>query len=116
MRKGLTYRRPLWLEFTLHSRKNGLIETFRSTAARLPMLTPEASFIIDGKERVCINELTTAPGAYCHTVGPDKHPMVRLVPRYGPTLRFFRDSHGKTRIRFGRNGHIGAEIHADQIR
>ena len=62
--KGLTYSAPLKISATLINKKTGERRTQDVFLGDLPQMTPRGTFIINGLERVVINQIVRSPGAY----------------------------------------------------
>ena len=62
--KGLTYSAPLKISATLINKKTGERRTQDVFLGDLPQMTPRGTFIINGVERVVINQIVRSPGAY----------------------------------------------------
>jgi DNA-directed RNA polymerase subunit beta len=62
--KGLTYSAPLKITATLINKRNGDKKTQDVFLGDLPQMTPRGTFIINGVERVVINQIVRSPGVY----------------------------------------------------
>ncbi|OGM09425.1 DNA-directed RNA polymerase subunit beta [Candidatus Woesebacteria bacterium RBG_13_34_9] len=62
--KGLTYSVPLKITATLTSKKTGDKKTQEVFLGDLPQMTSRGTFIINGVERVVINQIVRSPGIY----------------------------------------------------
>src|SRR4030066_643501 len=63
-RKGLTYSIPLKITATLINKKTGEKRTQEVFLGDLPQMTSRGTFIINGVERVVINQIVRSPGVY----------------------------------------------------
>ncbi len=62
--KGLTYSIPLKISATLINKKTNDRKTQEVFLCDLPQMTTRGTFIINGVERVVINQIVRSPGAY----------------------------------------------------
>ena len=62
--KGLTFSAPLKITATLISKKTGEKKTQEVFLGDLPQMTSRGTFIINGVERVVINQVVRSPGVY----------------------------------------------------
>jgi DNA-directed RNA polymerase subunit beta len=96
-RKKLTYSAPLWVNMHLVTKNP---ETKKVEAAieqevylcELPMMTERGTFIINGIERVVVNQLHRSPGVY-YEIDTRGAPIYKalLVPYRGPWIEFTID-------------------------
>ncbi|MDO8269315.1 MAG: DNA-directed RNA polymerase subunit beta [Candidatus Levybacteria bacterium] len=64
MRKGLTYFTPLTVEATLLNKKTGKKVTQEVFLGEVPKMTDRATFIVNGIERVIVNQIVRSPGVF----------------------------------------------------
>ena len=64
LEKGGTYSAPLEVKINLISKKTGEIKEQDVFMGELPLMTENGSFIINGAERVIVNQLIRSPGIY----------------------------------------------------
>ncbi|MBN2082441.1 DNA-directed RNA polymerase subunit beta [bacterium] len=81
--------------FSFHNNKTGEIKEQEVFICELPFLTRNGTFIINGVERVVVNQLVRAPGVYFikgekRTANENAH-MVKLIPYRGAWLRYEYD-------------------------
>jgi DNA-directed RNA polymerase subunit beta len=62
--KGLTYSAPLKITATLVSKRTGQSKTQEVFLGDLPQMTSRGTFIVNGVERVVINQIVRSPGVY----------------------------------------------------
>ena len=62
--RGSTYSAPLEVRISLHNKKNGEIKETDVFMGEIPLMTDSGSFIINGAERVVVNQLIRSPGIY----------------------------------------------------
>ena len=63
-RKGLTYFSPLVVEATLINKKTGKSSKQKVFLGEVPKMTERGTFIINGIERVIVNQIVRSPGAF----------------------------------------------------
>jgi len=63
-RKGLTYSIPLKITATLINKKTNEKKTQEVFLGDLPQMTSRGTFIVNGVERVVINQIVRSPGVY----------------------------------------------------
>ena len=64
MRKGLTFFSPLTVEATLLNKKTGKKVTQEVFLGEVPKMTERATFIVNGIERVIVNQIVRSPGVF----------------------------------------------------
>jgi len=103
-----THAAPLQVKVRV-VRPNGEVLEQQIALAKLPMMTRRASFVVKGRERVCINQLLQAPGVYFEYEPRHDSYSGTIFPRHGRklTVDFGRD--GIARARFGGRRPIDAE-------
>ncbi|GAG56348.1 unnamed protein product [marine sediment metagenome] len=62
--KGGTYSAPLEVKINLISKKTGEIKEQDVFMGELPLMTENGGFVINGAERVIVNQLIRSPGIY----------------------------------------------------
>jgi len=62
--KGLTYSVPLYVTVRITDLSTGEIKDEEAFFGYLPYMTEDASFVINGAERVVVNQLVRSPGVY----------------------------------------------------
>ena len=62
--KGLTYSVPLKITATLINKRNGEEKTQDVFLGEIPQMTSRGTFIVNGIERVVINQMVRSPGVY----------------------------------------------------
>jgi DNA-directed RNA polymerase subunit beta len=99
LERGLTYAIPLKAKLRL-STKDTETEEFVNTVEQevylgnLPYMTDQATFIINGAERVVVSQLHRSPGvAFSQTVHPNGTPIysARIIPLRGSWVEFATD-------------------------
>ena len=64
MKKGLTYFNPLLVETTLVNKKTGKRITQEVFLGEVPRITNRGTFIVNGIERVIVNQIVRSPGVF----------------------------------------------------
>lgn len=108
--RGLTYGVQLKVRFTLRALKpdNTIFEAKDEWVflGIIPYMTPQGTFIINGVERVVINQLHRSPGIlFSATSRSGTSEMTygaRVIPQKGTWIEFATDSTGYTRVYFDR--------------
>ena len=99
LERGLTYATPLKAKLRL-STKDTETEEFVNTVEQevylgnLPFMTDQATFIINGAERVIVSQLHRSPGvAFSQTIHPNGTPIysARIIPLRGSWVEFATD-------------------------
>jgi len=93
--KDASYNATLRGIFSFHNNKTGEIKEQEVFICELPFLTRNGTFIINGVERVVVNQLVRAPGVYFvkgeKRTANEKAHMVKLIPYRGAWLRYEYD-------------------------
>jgi DNA-directed RNA polymerase subunit beta len=63
-RKGLTYETSLNIKASLTNKQTGKKVTQEVFLGEIPQMTPEGTFIINGIERVVVNQIVRSPGVF----------------------------------------------------
>jgi len=91
--KGATYSVPLKVSFRLVSKEeNGELHDITEQEiylCDLPLMTPRGTFVINGVERVVVNQIHRSPGVYFNE-GENTH-SVMVIPYRGQWLEFIVD-------------------------
>jgi DNA-directed RNA polymerase subunit beta len=93
--KDANYHAKINGTFSFYNNKTGEIKEEEVFIAELPFMTRNGTFIINGVERVVVNQLVRAPGVYFttgekRTANEGAH-MVKLIPYRGAWLRYEYD-------------------------
>ena len=88
----MTYSAPLWVTVRLVNRTSGEIQEQEVFMGDFPMMTDNATFVINGAERVVVSQLIRSPGVY-FSVEEDRTTgralsMAKLIPNRGAWLEF----------------------------
>ncbi len=99
--RGLTFSAPLKAKLRLSTRDDETEEYINSIEqevylGNLPFMTSRGTFIINGSERVIVNQLHRSPGvAFSQSVHPNGTPLysARIIPFRGSWVEFATDIH-----------------------
>ncbi len=89
--KDLSYQAPLFARLRLVNRKTGEVKEEDVYMGELPMMTERGTFIVNGTERVIVNQLIRSPGVYFDKeTGAQGREIftARLIPDRGAWLEF----------------------------
>ncbi|MEA1939948.1 MAG: DNA-directed RNA polymerase subunit beta [Candidatus Caldatribacteriota bacterium] len=108
--KGVTYSAPLEVSFNLISKKTGEIKEQVVFIGDLPLMTNTGSFIINGAERVVVNQLIRSPGIYYSEEGNENNILYKfkIIPNRGSWLEFGFDSSNMIYVRIDKKRKIPA--------
>ena len=88
----MTYSAPLWITVRLVNRSTGEIQEQEVFMGDFPMMTDNATFVINGAERVVVSQLIRSPGVYFSAVEEPTtgRPLAsaKLIPNRGAWLEF----------------------------
>ncbi len=90
--RDLTYAAPLWVKVRLVNNETGEIQEQRIFFGDFPLMTEKGTFIINGAERVVVNQLLRSPGVY-FSLEEDRATgrqlcYAKLIPNRGAWLEF----------------------------
>ncbi|MGL5722655.1 MAG: DNA-directed RNA polymerase subunit beta [Brevinema sp.] len=88
--KNLSYTAPLKVVFRLIDRKTGEIKEKDIYIGDFPMMTERGTFIINGAERVVVNQIYKSPGVLFSM--KNKEFSSKIVPEKGSWLEFLIDT------------------------
>ena len=97
----LTYSLAIFLPIQIRYSKNGGLLNHTVFIGKLPLMTRKCSFIINGYERVIINQIVRSPGLYSsiQVIKKNQTLILTLVPERGFWIKFLYDNSG-CRINF----------------
>lgn len=103
------YSAPLYVTVRLFNRTSGEIKEQEVFMGDMPVMTPTGTFIINGSERVIVNQLVRSPGVY-YKLERDRTGKKlfssTLIPNRGAWIEFDRDSRDVLHTRIDRNRKI----------
>lgn len=104
--KGLTYDSPLYAKATLLNKKTGKSQTSEVFLGDIPQMTERGSFIINGVERVVVNQLVRSPGVFfTSTIDPVTGRTLYIAeirPSHGSWLEFSTTRHDTITVKIDR--------------
>lgn len=109
--KGVTYAAPLEVKINLINKKTGEIKQQDVFMGDLPLMTENGSFIINGAERVVVNQLIRSPGIYFdeeRSEGSNGLFKFKIIPNRGSWLEFGFDSSNMIYVRVDKRRKIPA--------
>lgn len=108
--KGVTYAAPLEVKVNLINKKTGEIKEQDVFMGDLPLMTEKGSFIINGVERVVVNQLTRSPGIYFDGEKGESNGLFKfkIIPNRGSWLEFGFDSSKMIYVRIDKRRKIPA--------
>ncbi|NCT55546.1 DNA-directed RNA polymerase subunit beta [bacterium] len=90
LNKGVTYNAGWYLQVTLEKEGTKQKKTSEQYMGEVPLMSPKGTFIINGVEKVVINQLTRSYGIlYLEDIDKAKgriNPVVKVLPKYGAWL------------------------------
>jgi len=109
LEKGSTYSAPLEVKINLISKKTGEIKEQVVFMGDLPLMTDTGSFIINGAERVVVNQLIRSPGIYFDEERTENDTVLykfKIIPNRGSWLEFGFDSSNMIYVRIDKKRKI----------
>lgn len=109
--KGGTYSAPLEVKINLICIKTGEIKEQDVFMGDLPLMTEDGSFIINGAERVVVNQLIRSPGIYFDEERSESSNVLykfKIIPNRGSWLEFGFDSSYMIYVRIDKKRKIPA--------
>jgi DNA-directed RNA polymerase subunit beta len=90
--RDITYASPLWVKVRLINKETGEITEQEVFMGDFPVMTQNATFVINGAERVVVSQLIRSPGAYFSAVEDRSTGRIlatsKLIPNRGAWLEF----------------------------
>jgi len=109
--RGSTYSAPLEVRISLVNKKTGEIKEQDVFMGELPLMTESGSFIINGAERVVVNQLIRSPGIYYSSEEFAENKILynyRIIPNRGSWLEFGFDNNNMIYVRIDKKRKIPA--------
>ncbi|MCL0087700.1 DNA-directed RNA polymerase subunit beta, partial [Dehalococcoidia bacterium] len=108
--RDLTYAAPLKVKTRLIIKETGEIKEQDLFMGDFPVMTPRGTFIINGAERVVVNQLIRSPGVY-FTVEVDPATghrlcLAKVIPDRGAWIEFETSSRGTISVKINRKHKI----------
>ena len=110
--RDLTFSIPLYVDVALVNRDTSEIVQQEIFLGDLPLMTENATFIINGTERVVVSQLIRSPGVYfgVDDDGGRRLATAKLIPDRGAWMEFETRKSGYLTLRFNRKRTIPVTI------
>ncbi len=110
--RDLTYSVPLYVDVALVNRETSEIVQQEIFLGDLPLMTENATFIVNGTERVVVSQLIRSPGVYfgLEEEGGRRLASAKLIPDRGAWMEFETRKSGYLTLRFNRKRTIPVTI------
>ncbi|NJN29201.1 MAG: DNA-directed RNA polymerase subunit beta [Synechococcales cyanobacterium RM1_1_8] len=112
-RRDGTYAVQLYVPTRLINKENGEIKEQEVFIGDLPLMTERGTFIINGAERVIVNQIVRSPGVY-YKSETDKHGRrtynASLIPNRGAWLKFETDKNDLVWVRIDKTRKLSAQV------
>lgn len=102
--RDLTYAVPLYVDVALVNRETSEIVQQEIFMGDLPLMTENATFIINGTERVIVSQLIRSPGVYFDIEEDGRYRLAtaKMIPDRGAWMEFETRKSGYLTLRFNR--------------
>ncbi|MGC9356901.1 MAG: DNA-directed RNA polymerase subunit beta [Anaerolineae bacterium] len=112
LNRDLTYAVPLYVDVALVNRETSEIVQQEIFLGDLPLMTENATFIINGTERVVVSQLIRSPGVYfgMDEEGGRRLATAKMIPDRGAWMEFETRKSGYLTLRFNRKRTIPITI------
>jgi DNA-directed RNA polymerase subunit beta len=128
--RDLTYSIPMYVDVALVNRETSEIVQQEIFLGDLPLMTTNATFIINGTERVVVSQLIRSPGVYfgIDEEGSYRLATAKLIPDRGAWMEYETRKSGYLTLRFNRKriipltiflralAAVDDEIHSDVLK
>ncbi|MDR2973096.1 MAG: DNA-directed RNA polymerase subunit beta [Propionibacteriaceae bacterium] len=106
LERDATYCAPLYVKAEFMNNETGELKEQTVFMGDFPLMTPDATFIINGTQRVVVSQLVRSPGVY-FDVTPDKTSdkdiyTTKVIPSRGAWLEFEIDKRDTVGVRLDR--------------
>jgi len=111
--RDATYSLQMYVPTRLVNRENGEIKEMDVFIGELPLMTDRGTFIINGAERVIVNQIVRSPGVYfkSETDKTGKRTYnASLIPNRGAWLKFETDKNGLVWVRIDKTRKLSAQV------
>ena len=112
-RRDSTYAVQMYVPTRLINRETGEIKEQEVFIGDLPLMTERGTFIINGAERVIVNQIVRSPGVYFKEE-TDKNNRrtysASLIPNRGAWLKFETDKNDIVWVRIDKTRKLGAQV------
>ena len=106
LERDVTYCAPLYVKAEFMNNETGELKEQTVFMGDFPLMTPEATFIINGTQRIVVSQLVRSPGVYFE-ITPDKTSdkdiyTCKVIPSRGAWLEFEIDKRDTVGVRLDR--------------
>ncbi|MGV2827684.1 DNA-directed RNA polymerase subunit beta [Myxosarcina sp. GI1(2024)] len=112
-RRDSTYNVQMYVPTRLIDKESGEIKEMEVFVGDLPLMTARGTFIINGAERVIVNQIVRSPGVY-YKAETDKNGRrtysASLIPNRGAWLKFETDKNGLVWVRIDKTRKLSAQV------
>jgi len=112
-RRDSTYNVQMYVPTRLINKETGVINEMEVFIGDLPLMTDRGTFIINGAERVIVNQIVRSPGVY-YKAETDKNGRrtysASLIPNRGAWLKFETDKNGLVWVRIDKTRKLSAQV------
>ncbi len=112
-RRDATYQAQIRVPTRLINKETGEIKDMNVFIGELPLMTDRGTFIINGAERVIVNQIVRSPGVY-YKSDLDKNGRrtysASLIPNRGAWLKFETDKNGLVWVRIDKTRKLSAAV------
>jgi DNA-directed RNA polymerase subunit beta len=112
-RRDSSYSVQMYIPTRLLNKETGEIKEQEVFIGDLPLMTDRGTFIINGAERVIVNQIVRSPGVYFKSE-TDKNGKrtysASVIPNRGAWLKFETDRHGLVWVRIDKTRKISAQV------
>ena len=111
--RGVSYSVPIKISVRLHNKLSGEVKEEEVLLGDLPFMTDQGTFIINGVERIVVNQLHRAPGVfYGVEIFPrgERQYSTKIIPYWGAWLEFKLESNNTIQMSIDRKRKMPATI------
>ncbi len=112
-RRDATYAVQMYVPTRLINKETGEIQEQEVFIGELPLMTDRGTFIINGAERVIVNQIVRSPGVY-YKSETDKNGRrtynASLIPNRGAWLKFETDKNDLVWVRIDKTRKLSAQV------
>ncbi len=112
-RRDASYSVQMYVPTRLLNKETGEIKEQEVFIGDLPLMTDRGTFIVNGAERVIVNQIVRSPGVYFKSE-TDKNGKktfsASVIPNRGAWLKFETDRHGLVWVRIDKTRKISAQV------
>jgi DNA-directed RNA polymerase subunit beta len=106
--RNTTYEAPLYVSAKLVNKQTGKVKTQDVYFGDFPLMTPRGTFIINGVERVVVNQLIKSPGVFftAENLRGKNYYGAKIIPNRGAWLELDTDAAGVIGVKIDRKRRI----------